>query len=309
MSEKLAHCLAAEDRMPAGPRAPRAAGRPSPPPASPKGCTQPNKARVSMLFKTQPCRWFERSECPYGPKCKFAHGRQELRCVQKDGRFQTRLCDEYSRTGHCRYGFNCFFKHENGPLDLCAQHPADECVALHCGSNHCARAGSDRAVHASPAGVTSCGMSDCVDAGECQQGGGQPCCYGTDPWGFARGSGDLCEAGLAVSFGVGLHAGVPACRTNSAGRYCTGGGTRAHCAEHPCGNCARNYYQQARELCVQASGCTEGRRPGQRNLHVPGAQYAFGVGGYGPFGCVAVDPPELPAGGKPVHISVLKPHE
>jgi hypothetical protein len=153
---------------------------------------KPTRASGSMLFKTQMCRLFEQGGCPFGHKCNFAHGPEELRCVQNDGRFQTRPCDVYGQTGHCRHGLNCFFKHEFKPA--CARHPPDECAALRCGSIHGAHAGSDQSMHTGLPGVNICGMRDSAQA----------CCCGTNRCGSTASRGrqraaDRCEAGRAPS--------------------------------------------------------------------------------------------------------------
>ncbi|KAI9310530.1 hypothetical protein BX666DRAFT_2006811 [Dichotomocladium elegans] len=66
------------------------------------------------LYKTEMCRnWAEMGYCRYGKKCRFAHGEQELRMVQRHVRYKTEICRTYHRTGTCLYGVRCTFIHDN----------------------------------------------------------------------------------------------------------------------------------------------------------------------------------------------------
>ncbi|KAI9485817.1 MAG: hypothetical protein EXX96DRAFT_613668 [Benjaminiella poitrasii] len=100
---------------------------------------------LSPLYKTRLCERFEtEGSCPYGAKCNFAHGIDELRGkvvhnehpqqqqqqqqhqyhqqqqnnVQKEDRnivenqlFKTKLCEKYMRDKFCQYGPKCHFAH------------------------------------------------------------------------------------------------------------------------------------------------------------------------------------------------------
>ncbi|KAI9004890.1 hypothetical protein CLU79DRAFT_672975, partial [Phycomyces nitens] len=63
-------------------------------------------------FKTEMCRnWTEMGQCRYGRKCRFAHGHDELRTVQRHARYKTEICKTYHLTGTCLYGVRCTFIH------------------------------------------------------------------------------------------------------------------------------------------------------------------------------------------------------
>jgi butyrate response factor len=69
------------------------------------GCS---KAKSSL------CRNFmEKGFCPYGSKCQFAHGPQELRINMEHNRsYKTKGCHAFANKGHCCYGSRCNFIHE-----------------------------------------------------------------------------------------------------------------------------------------------------------------------------------------------------
>ncbi|KAI8149450.1 hypothetical protein BJV82DRAFT_504938 [Fennellomyces sp. T-0311] len=81
-----------------------------------RGSLHPDKK--PELYKTEMCRnWTEMGHCRYGKKCRFAHGDQELRTVQRHARYKTEICRTYHMTGTCLYGVRCTFIHdENGRL-------------------------------------------------------------------------------------------------------------------------------------------------------------------------------------------------
>lgn len=90
---------------------------------------QPQQA--SPLYKTRLCERFEtEGTCPYGPKCNFAHGINELRGkeIQQENTvpiptmatanqmmdsgnqlFKTRLCEKFIKEKFCQYGPKCHF--------------------------------------------------------------------------------------------------------------------------------------------------------------------------------------------------------
>mmetsp|Transcript_19933 Transcript_19933/g.34297 ORF Transcript_19933/g.34297 Transcript_19933/m.34297 type:complete len:273 (-) Transcript_19933:493-1311(-) len=62
--------------------------------------------------KTELCRnWEEKRICPYGIKCLFAHGVDELRNVKRNVLFKTSPCYWYYRIGICYHGPRCVFAH------------------------------------------------------------------------------------------------------------------------------------------------------------------------------------------------------
>ena len=64
------------------------------------------------LYKTELCHSFEETNsCKYGDKCKFAHGRGELRRVSRHPKYKTDLCKTFHTVGTCPYGTRCHFIH------------------------------------------------------------------------------------------------------------------------------------------------------------------------------------------------------
>jgi len=65
------------------------------------------------LYKTELClSWAETGTCRYGPKCQFAHGKQELRPVLRHPKYKTEICKTFNSTGQCPYGKRCRFVHQ-----------------------------------------------------------------------------------------------------------------------------------------------------------------------------------------------------
>ncbi|KAI8070012.1 hypothetical protein BC940DRAFT_296725 [Gongronella butleri] len=113
----------------------------------------PEKPNAAMshtrpLFKTRLCERFETDgECPYGSRCTFAHGIQELRefvplagqahhhhhahdNVKEKTRdehalHKTRLCERFMKDGFCQYGPKCHFAHGKEELKQRPQHARD----------------------------------------------------------------------------------------------------------------------------------------------------------------------------------------
>ncbi|KAG7798848.1 hypothetical protein KL929_001891 [Ogataea haglerorum] len=64
------------------------------------------------LYKTEMCTQYqEKGYCPYGSKCQFAHGEEELKKVKRADNWKTKLCANWLKSGSCRYGKRCCFKH------------------------------------------------------------------------------------------------------------------------------------------------------------------------------------------------------
>ncbi|KAH3665397.1 hypothetical protein OGAPHI_003581 [Ogataea philodendri] len=84
-------------------------------PKSAKHPSLSSKAKINAdngLYKTEMCTQFkERGTCPYGSKCQFAHGEDELKVVKRSDNWKTKLCANWSKSGTCRYGKRCCFKH------------------------------------------------------------------------------------------------------------------------------------------------------------------------------------------------------
>lgn len=65
------------------------------------------------LYKTELCRsWSQTQSCPYGSKCQFAHGSDELRPVQRHPKYKTVECNQWAATGKCTFGNRCVFIHD-----------------------------------------------------------------------------------------------------------------------------------------------------------------------------------------------------
>ena len=64
-------------------------------------------------LKTELCKkWIQNNGfCPYGIKCKFAHGKIEL--VEKNSKnYKKKECHSFYSKGYCNYGTRCLFKHD-----------------------------------------------------------------------------------------------------------------------------------------------------------------------------------------------------
>ncbi|KAH8921858.1 hypothetical protein BT69DRAFT_1202987, partial [Atractiella rhizophila] len=58
------------------------------------------------------CRsWEEKGTCRYGAKCQFAHGREELKIVNRHPKYKTEVCRTFWLHGSCPYGKRCCFIH------------------------------------------------------------------------------------------------------------------------------------------------------------------------------------------------------
>lgn len=87
-----------------------------------------SKKRDNNLYKTEMCVQFQRhGYCPYGSKCQFAHGEDELKRVKRSDNWKTKPCVNWMRTGTCRYGKRCCFKHgdEDNGTQLVNQPPPE----------------------------------------------------------------------------------------------------------------------------------------------------------------------------------------
>jgi hypothetical protein len=67
----------------------------------------------TQLYKTELCASFMKMGiCPYGNKCQFAHGENELKKVERSPKWRSKPCVNWVKWGSCRYGSRCSFKHE-----------------------------------------------------------------------------------------------------------------------------------------------------------------------------------------------------
>ncbi|CUM67011.1 uncharacterized protein PRCAT00004699001 [Priceomyces carsonii] len=77
----------------------------------------PLKQRQNLntnLYKTELCASYTKlGVCPYGGKCQFAHGDEELKKVDRPPKWRSKPCANWAKYGNCRYGNRCCFKHSN----------------------------------------------------------------------------------------------------------------------------------------------------------------------------------------------------
>ena len=68
-------------------------------------------------YKTELCKTYsETGECPYGKKCRFAHGKDELFSKDIGMNYKKIECKSFSELGYCLYGSRCSFKHDEREL-------------------------------------------------------------------------------------------------------------------------------------------------------------------------------------------------
>jgi len=66
-------------------------------------------------YKTEVCRnWSESGQCPYGKKCKFAHGKKELheKIIFSKSGYKSKKCISFNNKLLCMYGVRCLFTHD-----------------------------------------------------------------------------------------------------------------------------------------------------------------------------------------------------
>ncbi len=66
-------------------------------------------------FKTELCKNWENSGfCPYGIKCRFAHGKDEVQVkeIEADPNYRAKDCLNFFKFGFCNYGRRCCFRHD-----------------------------------------------------------------------------------------------------------------------------------------------------------------------------------------------------
>jgi hypothetical protein len=64
-------------------------------------------------YKTELCKKFQSTgKCPYGYKCRFAHGKQELLSKSQSANYKKKPCKTFNEKGYCPYGSRCSFRHD-----------------------------------------------------------------------------------------------------------------------------------------------------------------------------------------------------
>lgn len=89
---------------------------PPPPPSGPSAASVAQGK--SKMYKTELCKTWTRSQtCPYGEKCQYAHGYDELRESPKVRHIKhgTQQCMWELHHGSCKYGNRCIFLHSSRP--------------------------------------------------------------------------------------------------------------------------------------------------------------------------------------------------
>ena len=69
-------------------------------------------------YKTELCKTFsETGKCPYGFKCRFAHGKEELLSKIINSNYKKKDCKTFSEIGFCPYGSRCSFRHDERTIN------------------------------------------------------------------------------------------------------------------------------------------------------------------------------------------------
>ena len=64
-------------------------------------------------YKTELCKKFQSTgHCPYGIKCRFAHGKEELVSKTQGVNYKKKPCKTFNDKGYCPYGSRCSFRHD-----------------------------------------------------------------------------------------------------------------------------------------------------------------------------------------------------
>ena len=72
-----------------------------------------DKFNPSEKYKTELCKKFQSTGfCPYGNKCRFAHGKEELITKIQNANYKKEKCKSFYEKGYCPYGIRCNFQHD-----------------------------------------------------------------------------------------------------------------------------------------------------------------------------------------------------
>lgn len=68
-------------------------------------------------YKTELCIKYQNTGyCPYGFKCRFAHGKEELISKSQGSNYKKKQCKTFHEKGYCPYGSRCSFRHDERKL-------------------------------------------------------------------------------------------------------------------------------------------------------------------------------------------------
>ena len=71
------------------------------------------KNKNDQNYKTELCKKFQAiGSCPYGSKCTFAHGKEELITKLQGANYKKEKCKSFYEKGYCLYGSRCLFQHD-----------------------------------------------------------------------------------------------------------------------------------------------------------------------------------------------------
>ena len=71
------------------------------------------KSQMNSNYKTELCKNYQaKGFCPYGRKCKFAHGEVELITKIQGVNYKKEKCESFYKRGYCPYGSRCQFQHD-----------------------------------------------------------------------------------------------------------------------------------------------------------------------------------------------------
>ena len=71
------------------------------------------KSQMNSNYKTELCKNYQaKGFCPYGRKCKFAHGKGELITKIPGANYKKEKCKSFHERGYCSYGTRCQFRHD-----------------------------------------------------------------------------------------------------------------------------------------------------------------------------------------------------
>lgn len=80
---------------------------------------QEEETKQAKNYKTELCKTFsETNHCPYGKKCRFAHGKAELFVkIVTHPKYKRSDCLSFHQNFYCNYGTRCHFRHDERKLE------------------------------------------------------------------------------------------------------------------------------------------------------------------------------------------------